>query len=394
MGGHDASENKYPYFATFGHFGGGVLIAPDIILSAGHVHPPVEQHVKVRLNHSHFSSTNYSAALPDNETYAITAIVQHPAFYTISGHEKVHDYSLFVLDRPSTIPPVKLNRRSRIPEPGQIVKVVGMGSMSPNPATFVQTSATNLQVVELEVLSHNQCLETSGDPLHRPHVSYHGRVFSECMFCTSGGPNNEKDSCAFDSGSPLLMKNRHGETIVVGLVSWGEPCADPYFPAVNARVSYAIDWIEATVCALSKADPSQLTDFRCDERDDDDDYYFQAAEFVRPIYDDSYHSFGTRGPMEMNDTTAANNSGLNAMMALAAAASVGLALVILRLQVPRRPIRRLSSMNSSRRGSTVIYEGSLLSTQSAKATIDIRPEGEHSPDEPMKTYDTFSGQSI
>jgi len=28
IGGHDAREGRYPYFAVFDHFGGGFLIAP------------------------------------------------------------------------------------------------------------------------------------------------------------------------------------------------------------------------------------------------------------------------------------------------------------------------------------------------------------------------------
>jgi secreted trypsin-like serine protease len=46
----------------------------------------------------------------------------------------------------------------------------------------------------------------------------------------------------------------------VALVSWGEMCADPSFPGVNARVSFASDWIDAMVCEMSENPPA---DFRC-----------------------------------------------------------------------------------------------------------------------------------
>jgi hypothetical protein len=46
----------------------------------------------------------------------------------------------------------------------------------------------------------------------------------------------------------------------VALVSWGEMCADPSFPGVNARVSFASDWIDAMVCEMSENPPS---DFHC-----------------------------------------------------------------------------------------------------------------------------------
>ena len=32
---------------------------------------------------------------------------------------------------------------------------------------------------------------------------------------------------------------------------------------MNARVSFAMEWIDQTVCKLSEADPSELADFNC-----------------------------------------------------------------------------------------------------------------------------------
>lgn len=385
IGGHDATPNKYPYFATFDHFGGGVLIAPDIVLTAGHVNPSLEQHVQVRLNHSHFDSINFAATPKDSNTFGIAAIVQHPDYYTISWDEKVNDFNIFLLDGQSTIEPVKLNRNSHLPRAGQMVKVIGMGSTSPNPATFVESSATTLQEVKLEILSQRECLKYSGGDPTRPGVSYHGRLFEESMICTSGGPHNEKDACAFDSGSPLLIQNSRGKTRVVGMVSWGEHCADPYFPAVNSRVSYAMDWIDKTVCKLSRADPSELREFRCGDYDDDDDDDYWDSGFAEMYSPREFnHLISSSSPM-MSD------GGLQAMAALVAAAGVGLMAVAWRLiQGRRRPLRsRLSSM--SRRYSMHESER-LLSVPPAKA-VQERTEG-HSPSESEKTYDTFSGKSI
>lgn len=45
------------------------------------------------------------------------------------------------------------------------------------------------------------------------------------------------------------------EDILVGLVSWGEGCADPDFPAVNTRISDALEFIESSVCEHSAYPP-------------------------------------------------------------------------------------------------------------------------------------------
>jgi hypothetical protein len=358
------------------------LIAPDIVLTAGHVNPPLEQNVQVRLNHTRFSETNFALELPDENTYAISAIVRYPDYSTISGDENVHDFNIFVLDGLSDLPTVKLNRSRKVPRPGQIVTVIGMGSKSPDPANFVKSAATTLQEVELTVLSQRECLEQSGHDPSRPQLTYQGRLFEDSMICTSGGPHNEKDACAFDSGSPLLTKDRYGRAVAVGIVSWGENCADAYFPAVNARVSFAMPWVDRVVCAMSKAHPADLAEFGCDDYGDDDDYYW-AAQMV---------------PFRHYEQTYTARSGFNAMLALLTVAGVGIGAVALRLAQDGHPQTRLrrrqsSMMRSSvlgNRSSTHPVEERLLSTHPAKAaqerTKDRSPEDISSS---VKSYDTF-----
>ena len=98
-----------------------------------------------------------------------------------------------------------------------------MGSTLPDPKLFESSAATTLQEVNLQIISQAQC-EASADP-HRPNQAYQGRIFEDCMLCTTGGPNNTRDACAFDSGSPLLLTTTNShvrEDTVVGLVSWGQ----------------------------------------------------------------------------------------------------------------------------------------------------------------------------
>lgn len=57
------------------------------------------------------------------------------------------------------------------------------------------------------------------------------------MICASAS-DPPRDACQGDSGGPLVA-NGH----LVGLVSWGEGCADTVYPGVYTRVSEYENWI-------------------------------------------------------------------------------------------------------------------------------------------------------
>lgn len=46
-----------------------------------------------------------------------------------------------------------------------------------------------------------------------------------------------------DSGSPMTIINKNGQWTVVGLVSFGNKCAQPGYPGVYTRISEYMEWI-------------------------------------------------------------------------------------------------------------------------------------------------------
>ena len=60
------------------------------------------------------------------------------------------------------------------------------------------------------------------------------------MICSDN--SDGKGSCTGDEGGPYVC-NINNKTVLVGVISWSNGCADPDFPGVYARVTHVLDWI-------------------------------------------------------------------------------------------------------------------------------------------------------
>lgn len=65
------------------------------------------------------------------------------------------------------------------------------------------------------------------------------------MIC-AGYKEGGRDSCQGDSGGPLIMIGENNtKPRLVGVVSFGNGCADPKYPGVYGRVTAARKWINS-----------------------------------------------------------------------------------------------------------------------------------------------------
>lgn len=94
------------------------------------------------------------------------------------------------------------------------------------------TSVT-LQEVTVPILSNIDCRKRG----------YGQTRITDNMLC-AGFEEGKRDSCQGDSGGPLHVLNKDtGFYQVVGVVSWGEGCAQKNYPGVYSRVNRYISWI-------------------------------------------------------------------------------------------------------------------------------------------------------
>jgi len=183
VGGNTARSGRYPYaqisLATAQglHQCGGSLIAPDVILTAGHCHSFFTQ---IRVN-----IYNVKSETESYEVYNAQRMHFHPLFDELWFR---YDFLLLKLDRPVTvIDPVRLNDDNNFPTIGYPLTVVGWGLTDPDDlAAYPEV----LKEVEVSYISNEMCETTQSKGARL----YNGYIFNDMMCAMEDG----KDACSGD----------------------------------------------------------------------------------------------------------------------------------------------------------------------------------------------------
>src|SRR5262249_19625922 len=85
---------------------------------------------------------------------------------------------------------------------------------------------------------------------------YADAVIGAGQLC-AGLEDGGRDSCQGDSGGPLIMTDADGCPWQVGIVSWGEGCAETRAYGVYTRISHYADWIQSHTGPLTGAAPAR-----------------------------------------------------------------------------------------------------------------------------------------
>jgi hypothetical protein len=184
VGGHDIVEGRYPYFCSIDKNNGvivnGALIAPDIVLSAGHIGLDFMDNLTLKVG---------PYAVHQNETFAETIPVEKwimaPTWSQLENMYFTDDFLILKLEHSSTHRPVQINRDPTIPFPGQRVILTGLGWLN---ESFL-SPADIVQEVELETISNQQCSSAS-DPTRG--ITYKGKIV-DSVVCTVAPANTTRD---------------------------------------------------------------------------------------------------------------------------------------------------------------------------------------------------------
>jgi len=215
---------------------GGSLIAPGVILTAGHCAEKFRsQPGKLKVRCGEWDTQNQTEPRAHQDRTVQTLDI-HPDF---NDRNLANDWALLY-----TTEPFELQEHIDtvcLPDPeeqfdGQNCFATGWGKDQFGAAGEYQVV---LKEIDLPVVNHQQCQ----DSLRRTRL---GRRFQlDDSFICAGGIAG-KDTCKGDGGSPLVCQSKGDPFTFVqaGVVAWGIGCGEDATPGVYASVSKAVCWID------------------------------------------------------------------------------------------------------------------------------------------------------
>ncbi|XP_073491191.1 serine protease 33-like, partial [Aquarana catesbeiana] len=236
VGGTDSLDGEWPWQVALmdneagaEYICGGSLISPEWVMTAAHcIHHPIQlSNYKVYLG-MHQLDVISSHTVVTN----VSNIIVNSNFANEGGPG---DIALLQLATPVTysqyIMPICLPSSTTTFPCGTECWVTGWGTRSSG-GNVVEYGA--LQQVMVPLIDRNTCQVMylnggSSDSIQYDQI---------CAGYIDGG----KDSCQGDSGGPLVCKVQ-GVWYQVGVVSWGDGCAEKYYPGVYTLVMDYQTWI-------------------------------------------------------------------------------------------------------------------------------------------------------
>ncbi|XP_017111172.1 trypsin-4 [Drosophila elegans] len=218
VNGREAVEGEFPYQLSLRrqtvHICGASILSSNWAITAAHCIDGHEQQPReFTLRQGSILRSTGGTVQP------VKAIHKHPAY---DRTDMNFDVALLRTADGALSSPLGKVAPIRLPAVGEQISdsvsaiVSGWGHMSTtNPVLSPVLKSTTVLTVNQE-RCHND-------------LRHHGGV-TDAMFCAAA---RNTDACQGDSGGPISSQGT-----LIGIVSWGVGCADPYYPGVYTRLAH------------------------------------------------------------------------------------------------------------------------------------------------------------
>lgn len=237
IGGEDAKWDNHKWQAallvsfiadpTEAHFCGGTLIRNDWVVTAAHCvdSGTLPQDINVLTGTANLNSGGKRGNVDSiyiNKSYIPQNLNTDPPT------PPTNDIALIKLKSDGIgqpINPISLNDEPSVVIAENFTNIAGWG------ATENADGSNTLKFIDVPLQSRSTC---------NSPASYDGRI-TDSMIC-AGLFQGGQDSCQGDSGGPSVRDN-----FLIGVVSWGDGCAEPFKFGVYTRVAVFTEWINACI---------------------------------------------------------------------------------------------------------------------------------------------------
>lgn len=250
IGGHNATIAQYPSLAfiegvqaTAGYACTGSVVAPRVILTAGHCVQDVESNSIVEPGRIAVATgiSNLTKIAKAN----VSEVVQVLAYPKFNPSKLQGDAGLLILAAPVAAPPIALatSADAALYEPGNELTIAGWGIDDRNTGH----APNQLQAATVPIDTAGNCKRgvTRYDPFYDPSR----------QFCTLD-TKRKVIFCHGDSGGPGIATAADGTPVELGIISLNDGVCNPASPAVYTRVDQVDSWVQSWIDAIELGAPA------------------------------------------------------------------------------------------------------------------------------------------